>query len=113
MAEIRVYGHQGCPRCSRVQAFLAAHGIPVQPHYLQSDPLDQKVCARLLARGIDENMFDRDAMQRAGINVAEPDVEQTTNWLAQNPDALRAPLVIRGDHVLSGDDPQQIDCILY
>jgi arsenate reductase-like glutaredoxin family protein len=113
VAGVQVFGHQGCPRCSQVQAFIAAHGIPVQPHYLLTDPLDPKACARLLAQGVDETIVDSEAVAQAGLSMAEPDIPELAAWLAIHPKALRAPVIVRGDLVLAGSEAQQLDCMLY
>jgi arsenate reductase-like glutaredoxin family protein len=113
MAGIELYGRHECPQYQTVRAFFNTHGVPVEPHELCSDPPSPAVLAKALGIKPLAELIDAEQAQRDGLAPGSVNADEIADWLAQNPTALRVPLIVRGSQVVLGADLQQYECLLY
>jgi arsenate reductase-like glutaredoxin family protein len=113
MTAVQIYGRAECPHCAAARNFLSSRGVPVQPH----DPITEPPSLSVLERAVRENreseLFDVQAARLAGINPECCSPERVAEWLNREPQALRVPLVVRGNTVVPATDAKRLESLIY
>ena len=113
MTQYNVYGHEGCPHQAALQLFMKSHGVAFQQHEICSDPPCREVLRRAAANHPAYEWVDAEAADEAGIDIQSYSPEDLADWLATQPDAIRAPLIVRGTRVVIGNDLGRAQSIMY
>lgn len=113
MIQYRVYGHKGCPNCAALQSFMKSQGVPFEQHEISYDPPGHEVLRRAAANHPAYEWVDVVAADEAGIDIQSYNPEDLADWLITQPDAIRAPLVVRGSRVVIGNDLGRAQSIMY
>jgi arsenate reductase-like glutaredoxin family protein len=113
MARFQIYGHKGCPYCAALLAYLKEQGVPFEPHEISYDPPGAQVLQRAAHASPAYEWVDAEAAEAAGIDIGAYNCKDLVSWLTAEPQAIRAPLIVRGKRVVLGNDLSAAQSIMY
>jgi arsenate reductase len=104
MSEITVYEKPTCTKCRQLNALLTERGIDFDRVNFHIDPLSAEQISELLGKA---GLRPRDALRtneaaykELGLGKREVSDEELIGLMAEHPELLQRPIVVRGDRAV-------------
>ena len=108
MSDVTVWLNPRCSKCRGAEELLAERGVEAQKlYYLDTPPSREEI-----ARVVDLLGGDPRALVRTGepeyAGLEQADREQLLDALAQHPQLIERPVVVRGDRAVVARPPERL-----
>ncbi len=115
MHVITIYQKPSCSTCKQTMEMLREKGVQFDAINYYIDPIDKATIKSLLGKlqipAIE--LFRKKEAKFKELGLAEGDLseEELIEVLAQNPDLIQRPIVVRGDKAVLGRPPENINML--
>lgn len=110
MSDVTVWLNPRCSKCRGAEELLADRGVDADKLYYLDTPPSREEIARVvgLLGGDPRSLVRSREPEYAGLGLAEADDEQILDALAEHPQLIERPVVIRGDRAVVARPPERL-----
>ena len=112
METITIYQKPSCSKCRETIKLLETKGVPFQAINYFFEPIDRETLRVLLGKlGIRPiELFRKKEPRFRELGIAEKELsdEALIDILAENPELIERPIVVRGERAVLGRPPERI-----